>query len=162
MTSNLLRIFGILVLIVLIFLVINKFSTANQPAKKAAEAFMTAFANHNLVTVKSLLDPRVSTLTYAGDRITGIDFQEQHVFTGAFSQTPAVKYSYNEIISRQIPRNASAKVTQDNDKQIELATVPLEMNVEGKPASGGNIYLKKVEGSWKVFYIAQPPKETER
>jgi len=162
MTSNLLRIFGILVLIVLIFLVINKFSTANQPAKKAAEAFMTAFANHDLATVKSMLVPKVAGVTYAGDRITGIEFQEQHVFTGAFSKSPAVKYSYLEITSRQIPRDASAVVIQSSDKRPELATVPLEMYAENKPVPGGSMYLEKVEGSWKVFYIAQPPKETER
>jgi len=155
MTSNILRIFGVLVLVCLIYLAINIGNKASQPEMKAARAFMTAFLNRDRTSVEKLLDSSVSSVSYAGDRITGIDFQAQNIFPGAFSKAAAVQYSYLDIKNRWIPRDATAKVTPDNTK----ATVTLEMNIDNKPAPGGNIYLRQDDGQWKVFYIEQAPQQ---
>ncbi|MHB0938379.1 MAG: hypothetical protein ACYDCO_22020 [Armatimonadota bacterium] len=157
MTSNLLRILGILVLIVLIFVVISTFNRATQPATKAAVEFMNAVNGQDLASVEQLMDTSVSTISHVDNTITGIEFKEQHVFPGSFSKASAVKYSYLELTNRRIPRDAEATMTPDN----KMATVPLEITVNGKPADGGSIYLREVEGQWKIFYIEQP-KEVER
>jgi hypothetical protein len=152
MTSNILRIFGILVLVCLVYLVISIGNKTNQPAMVAAKTFMTAFAKHDLETVKSLLDTSVSSVSHAGNQITGIEFQAQHISESAFANTSAVKYSYLDIIGRRIPRDAVAVMPRDGEK----ATVALEMTVDNKPVPGGSIYLRQVEGQWKVFYVQQP------
>lgn len=157
MTSNLLRILGILILIVLIYLVLSSLNRATQPATKTAVEFMTALANHDLATVQNLLDTSVATVSHVDNTITGLEFKEQHVGTGSFSKVDAAKYSYLELTSRHIPRDAEAKVSPDKT----LATVPLQILVEGKPEYGGSIHLRQIDGQWKVFYIAQP-KETVR
>ena len=157
MTSNLLRILGILLLIVLIYVVISSFNRATQPATKTAVEFMTALTDHDLATVEKLLDASTATVSHVDNTITGLEFKEQHVGTGSFSKVDPVKYSYLELTSRQIPRDAEAKISPDNT----LATVPLQVLVNGKPASGGSIHLRQAQGQWKVFYIAQP-EETKR
>lgn len=158
MTSNLFRILGILVLIVLIYVVISSVNRATQPSTKAAAAFMTAVYDQDLGMVEKLLDTSVSTISHVDNTITGIEFKEQHAFSGSFSKVLAVKYSYVELKSRQIPRDAEATMTPDNT----MATVPLEIIVNGKPTSGGSIYLREVKGQWKVFYIEEPPKDEAR
>jgi len=158
MTSNLLRILGILVLIVLIYVVISSFNRATQPAAKAAADFMNAVYNQDLNTVEKLLDPSVSTISRVDNTITGIEFKEQNVFSGSFSKAPGVKYSYVDLKSKQIPRDAEATMTPDNI----MATIPLEIMVKGKPTAGGSIYLREVQGQWKVFYIAEPPKDVQQ
>jgi len=156
MTSNILRIFGILVLICLVYLAISIGNKATKPAMVTARQFMTAFTNSDLDTVKSLLDTSVASVSHAGDRITGLEFKAQHISASAFSNAPEVEYSNMDITSRSIPRDGNAEMTPDNQK----ATVALEMTATHTP--GGSIYLRQVDGKWKVFYIEEPPKETER
>jgi len=123
-------------------------SNADSPLltpEKTARGFMTAFARHDLDMLLSFMDKSVACVSHAGDHITGIEFQ-------AFSELPTVEYSYLDITSQHIPRDAYAKMTPDS----EMAAITLEMTVEGKLVSGGSIYLHKVQGQWKVFYIEQP------
>jgi|GEM_PF-2254389 len=156
MTSNILRIFGILILICLVYLVINIGNKATKPAMVAARQFMTAFANSDLDTVNSLLDTSVSSVSHAGGKITGIEFEAQHISESAFSNAPAVEFSNQDITCRGIPRDGNAQMTPDNQK----ATVALEMNTDNKQA--GSIYLRQIDGKWKVFYIEELPKDNER
>ena len=144
MTSNIFRVFGILLLLLSILTVMSWISTVNQSAVAAATQFMTAFANHDRAKLMQVLDTSVAEVSYAGERITGIQFNGLHVYDGAFSWRPTVSYSYLEMTKKQIRRYAGADMTPDKQR----ATVPLTDN--------GRIYLRQVKGTWKVFYIDKP------
>ena len=144
MSSNIFRIFGIFLLALLVYAVINKFTTAKQPVSGAAMTFLTAVTNHDRAALERVLDTSVATPAYAGDKITGIHFNEIHVFEGAFSKTPDVRYTYLELAALRIPPEVRAIMTEDG----KLATVQL--------ADGGQIYLRLMNGQWKVIYISRP------
>lgn len=144
MTSNIFRIFGILLLIFLAFYALNRAFIGKQPAVSASKKFITAIANRDKTSLLQVLDTSNAELP-VGDNIASITFKEVHPGKSPFSKLERIQYSYLELTAKQIPPDAGADTTPDG----QLATVPL--------TDGGRIYLRMVDGQWKVFYIDKAP-----
>jgi len=147
MLSNTFRIFGLLILALLVFFVINRASTAKEPVAKATVGFMDALASGSQSALEPYLDPDAATLVAAGDRVTVIKFKELNFTDSAFSRRPAVTYNYLELKAKRVNLD-ERPVTLPEQK---IATVPL--------IDGGSIYLREREGQWVVFYISTAEQE---
>ena len=146
MTSNIFRVFGILVLLLLVFTVLNWSTSKKEPALSAVTQFLTAVAKQDRAALEQVIDLSNMQISFAGEKVTTITFKEVHVFEGAFSKRPQVKYSYLELTKMQIRPNERPNTMPGDDTAI--ASVVL--------TDGGMIYLRKIEGQWKIFYIDKP------
>ena len=141
--SNILRLFGIVLLAMLVFWVLNQTLNTSQPPVAAAMKFASAIANQDRARLETVLDRSNAEVAYAGAKITSMTFNQVNVYKGAFSNRPMVKYSYVQLRDKQVPPDARLTMNARNS-----ASVPL--------SDGGYMYLRKVGDAWKVFYIDKP------
>jgi hypothetical protein len=118
---------------------------------KVAQAFVQAINTHNREQFSSVTDPRTTNATWAGTQLTALGFDDIALDDGAFSRRPTVLWTFVELESNlKIKPNVEPIIAED----AALATIEC--------LSGVRIYLRKVEGSWKVFYVGKAENEQKQ
>jgi len=151
MSMSIFRIFGILVLALLVFFVISKLSGWNDPVAKTSQTFMTAVQQNDLAAVKAAVDPKMADVVAAGNKIVNVHFKAVNAFQGAFSSQPDVHWTYSDLTDAHISTDIAPEV---GDK---LASVTLVRN----GAAAGHILLhrKSEKDEWKIFYMSRVENE---
>ena len=150
MSSSIFRVFGILVLALLVFAVLSQLSGLNDPVTKTATTFLTAAQNGDAETVKKLVDPAMADVVAAGSKLTGVHFKAQNVFQGAFSSQPEVMWQALDLSSVSVPRDTQPTISDD------MSSVALARNGD----NGGHVLMHRDKtGAWKIFYITKPENE---
>lgn len=144
MASNTFRVFGILILGLLAYAVLNKFTVGNQPVLVTANAFTTALREQNIRKLNELVDTNEAVIVAPGGKVTMMTFRENHVFKGAFSQCPEMSYYYLELLKKVPVDGVRPVITPDG----KLATIEL--------VDKSQMYLRLMDGKWKIIYIAKP------
>jgi len=151
MTSNIFRVFGILILLLLVYSMLNWSMNTKSPALKAADQFLAAVKTPNRAALEQVLDASNAETSFAGEKVTTIAFKKVNVFPGAFSEKPATKFAYLELNNMRIRTDERPSLLTPSGKTA-VASVPLW--------DGGTIYLREQDGQWKVFYIDSPTPAT--
>ena len=93
-------VFGAIIIGFLVFMLVSSRLTHNDSAVQLSEKFITAYKNHDVSTLRDILDESQATvITDTENRIVSIDFKPFH-FGGAFSQMPEISHNYNELMLR--------------------------------------------------------------
>lgn len=145
MTSNIFRVFGILVLLLLIYTVLTWSFNTKDPVLNAVTQFLTVMKQQNRAELGNVIDMSNAEVTFAGDKASTITFKAVNIYHGAFSKRPEVNYSALELSTMQIRLNERPT----RAKEEAIASVVL--------MDGGMIYLRQIGDQWKVFYIDKAP-----
>lgn len=150
MSSNIFRVFGIFVLALMVYFLVNQVSVRQQPVTKGATDFITAIADGSAQAISACIDPDTVKVVSAGDRVTTLKFSELNVSASAFSKQSKKDLTYVDLQKLKINKNLPF-VQSPEDK---LASVPLE--------AGGRLYLREKGGKWVVFYITDAEQEKQK
>jgi hypothetical protein len=133
-----------LVVVVLLLGTISSQTTANDPVVRSAQTFLKGLHANDAATVDRVLDARNANLINAGARVVSIKFGGIAP-GGAFMKRPEVLWMYSDLSQMQLDKTAQPVTAAD------MATV----------ACGAfKLYLRQVDGVWKVFYIDKPEEKT--
>jgi len=133
--------FGIVVVALILYTQLSRYSTTTHPAVLATQAFFSAVKNNNAADAIKYLDASNSSLNTAGNNIISLNFKQTMLLTGAFIQQPAVTWLYYDLANMQI----DTSTTPHEDEAAHVATVRL--------VNGDQVFLKKDSTGWKVRYI---------
>ena len=151
MSPSIFRIFGILVLAMLVFFVMSKLSGWNDPVSKSAVRFIGAVQQGDQATVIQLLDPKTADVALAGNKLVSVHFKSVNAFQGAFSSQPDALWTFADLTGVQVSTDTPPEIGDT------LASVQL---VRGMNNGGHILFHRKGTGSeWKIFYISKPENE---
>lgn len=139
-------IFGIVLVVLLIYSQISHYSTETHPAVQATQAFFAAVKNNNATVAKQYLDLSNATLNESGNNIVSLSFKETMLLTGAFIRQPAKTWQYSSLNFLSV----DTQTRPHEDEAAHVATVRL--------TNGDQVFLKKDATGWKVSYIMLPKK----
>ena len=141
-------IFGAIIVALVIFANLSKVSTARHPVVRASQAFFSTIEKNDAAALKLMCDQDAVSIAKAANNIVSVNFAAAHPVDGPFANQPAASWSYNDLQGLQVDLNANPNVLD----QTGLATVTL--------TNGGSIYLRRIKGEWKVYYLtAEPAKQ---
>lgn len=141
-------IFGVILVAVVIFANLSKVSTANHPVIRASQAFFRAIDKNDAAALKRLCDPAAVTIAKAANNIINVNFAAAHPMDGPFANQPPISWNYADLQGLQVDLNAKPNVLD----KTGLATVTM--------TNGGSIFLRRINGDWKVYYLtAEPAKQ---
>jgi len=149
-SSSTFLIFGGILLAVLLFAAISSYATKTNPAVRVAADFFSALHKNDTAKLQSLTDTDAVKLTLAGNKVVSAIFKGGALYPGAFSRREKTMWSYSEMTHMALNLKVDPVVGED----IGMAAVPL--------TNGAKIYLHRIEGKWKVFYISRSEDEQKQ
>ena len=136
--------FGIVLVALLIYTQLAKYSTTTHPAVLAAQSFFNAVKSNSAAEATKYLDTTNATLHANGNFIVSLDFKETMPANGAFLRQPAAHWTYATLTSMSVDTDTQPR----EDDTASIATVRL--------SGGYTALLKKGDTGWKLHYILQP------
>lgn len=143
-TSTTFLLFAVIILAFVFFSFFTSRTEREKPYAKAATMFMTAVKNNDIETVKRVTDSKTVEVYTVGKKITAIRFNEVAAYQGAFARSPQVVLPYVVLTDMDIVTKAKPFVLPEEN------LVYIQMSRKNK------IYLRVVDGEWKVFYLTEP------
>jgi hypothetical protein len=151
-SSTIFIVFGALLALVLLFSALSSLTVTKDPVMKSTKQFITAVSNRDARAAETLIDGSTGKVIQSAGKITGVRFSEVAPFEGVYAKRPAILWSVTDLAKLQV----SPALTPFVDEETNLATVPTTM----ADKSAGNIYFRKVDGQWKIFYISKEESNT--